>query len=625
MQKNQNRFINQLKPIHLVLLVAFALRIPYVFFTSYTHDELSALYRLDFNNIGELISKGVLIDYHPPLVQVFLYYYCKLFGMAEWVVKLPFALFGLASVWLVYKTGKKFVNEYAGVLTAAVLAVTQLYVYHSNVARPYAPGLLFTLLFLHYFLKFVLDDDKTIKTKVLYVIFAFCAAATHYFAGLTVGVLGMCGIILLKRHQIVPYFVTNAIVVVSFLPLYFIMKSQLTRGGLGGWLGAPEKGWAFKFIRYIFHYDWIFLGFFVAAFALAFLQLFRKRELTRVTLHIVLICSFVIIYATAILYSKYKTPIAQFSILQFALPFLFLSIFSIFHALPKKPLNWFTPLFLIFGLYSLFVTRANNEMMMDYPYKSFAEFCEPIKRDNPGKKILVVTADRPEFVSRYLKGNENFEIFSVYNSERPYDTILIEINKFNPDKIISGNCNFNTYGMLRSYFPYFEKKKQGFLNEFFLYSKTPFSGRIRQIPDGPEFCILKNERVRLDSTNQFCDIADTAFKKLPLYGAFQFTFSCEIRSEETNPFIFVVEFFENGNRTFWYGADVFVRPSESGFNESYCTFDMSQELKKHDLNNLRVKFYLWNSKLVKSEVQHMTLFFHQPNKKLYGLTEDFNR
>ncbi|HYG52763.1 MAG TPA: hypothetical protein VD905_17790, partial [Flavobacteriales bacterium] len=85
MQKNQKNILSQLKPIHLVLLVAVLLRIPYIFFTSYTHDELSALIRLDFNSISELISKGVLIDYHPPLVQVFLFGYTKLFGTAEWV------------------------------------------------------------------------------------------------------------------------------------------------------------------------------------------------------------------------------------------------------------------------------------------------------------------------------------------------------------------------------------------------------------------------------------------------------------------------------------------------------------------------------------------------------------
>ncbi|HYG49356.1 MAG TPA: hypothetical protein VD905_00560, partial [Flavobacteriales bacterium] len=512
---------------------------------------------------------------------------------------------------------------YAGVLTAAVLAVAQLYVYHSNVARPYAPGLLFTLLFLHYFLKLVVDDDKKPKTKILYITFAFCAAATHYFAGLTVGVLGLCGVILLRRHQIIPFFITNAVVVVSFIPLYLIMKNQMGHGGLGGWLGAPEKGWAFKFIHYVFHYDWIFLGFFLVAFLVSFLQLFRKRELTRITLHIVLICSFIIVYATAILYSKYKTPIAQFSILQFGLPFLLLSIFSIFHALPKQPLQWFTPLFLLFGLYSLFVTRLNHEMMMDYPYKAFAEFCEPIKKQYANEKILVVTADRPEFVSRYLKGNKNFRMVSVYNVERPYDTLLAEINAFEPLKIITGNCNFNTFGLLRSYFPYYIQKKQGFLNEFFLFTNKKSAAGVGQVPEAAEYRMVKNETVLFDSTNQFCTIADTNFKRLPLSGSCQFKFECEIRTAETNPLILVMEFGKNGDRLFWYGADVFVRPSANGFNTSYCTFDMSQELRKHNLETMRIKFYLWNAKLVRSEVRHMTLSFHQPNHKLYGLTENF--
>ncbi|HLP12609.1 MAG TPA: glycosyltransferase family 39 protein [Flavobacteriales bacterium] len=624
-QKNKNGIINRFKPIHLVLVVAFLVRIPYVFFTSYTHDELSALVRLDFNSIGELISKGVLIDYHPPLVQIFLFYYTKIFGQAEWVVKMPFALCGLASVWVIYKTGKKYINEYAGVLTAGVLAVTQLYIYHSNVARPYAPALLFTLLFLHCFLKLVVDDDKKIKTKILYVLFACCAGATHYFAGLTVGVLGICGIILLKRHQIVSYFSTNAIIVVLFIPLYFIMQNQLTHGGLGGWLGAPEKGYAFKFILYLFHYDRLFLGFFLAALVLAFIQLFRKRELTRVSLHIVLTCSFVIVYATAILYSKYKTPIMQFSILQFGLPFLLLSVFSIFHALPKKPLNWFTPLFLLFGLYSLFFTRLNHDMMMDYPYKAFAEFCEPIKRDNPDKKILVVTSDRPEFIERYLKGNKNFKIFSIYNIEKPYEMVWNEVQAYNPDKIISGNCDFNTYGLLRSQYRYYERKKEGFLNNFFLFSKTTKNMCYQEIPDAPNVWLHKNERIIMDSANQFCNLADTLFMKLNLYGSYQLKFEAEIKSTDHNPLVLVLEFHENDQRTFWYGGELFTNPSANEFNYTYTSFDMSHELKKHDIENLRIKFYLWNAKSGKVQIQRSTLSFHEPNKKLYGLTEDFNR
>ena len=74
----------------------------------FTHDEFSALFRLDFNSFSELIQKGVKIDGHPAGIHVFLYYWTKAFGSTEWVVKLPFTIFGIISIWLVYLIATKW-------------------------------------------------------------------------------------------------------------------------------------------------------------------------------------------------------------------------------------------------------------------------------------------------------------------------------------------------------------------------------------------------------------------------------------------------------------------------------------------------------------------------------------
>jgi hypothetical protein len=67
----------------------------------FTTDEFSALFRLKFDNFSELIEKGVKIDGHPAGVQVFLYYWTKLFGESEWVVKLPFTILGIFSIYFI--------------------------------------------------------------------------------------------------------------------------------------------------------------------------------------------------------------------------------------------------------------------------------------------------------------------------------------------------------------------------------------------------------------------------------------------------------------------------------------------------------------------------------------------
>jgi hypothetical protein len=68
----------------------------------FAHDEFSALFRTDFSNFSDLINYGVKPDGHPAGIQVFLYYWIFIFGATEWVVKLPFALMGVASIWVMY-------------------------------------------------------------------------------------------------------------------------------------------------------------------------------------------------------------------------------------------------------------------------------------------------------------------------------------------------------------------------------------------------------------------------------------------------------------------------------------------------------------------------------------------
>ena len=95
MMKLSNRTI-----LFLILLVAAALRFYNYFEIPYTHDEFSALFRTQFDSFSELIAKGVKIDGHPAGVHVFLYYWTKIFGYSEWIVKLPFTILSICSVYL---------------------------------------------------------------------------------------------------------------------------------------------------------------------------------------------------------------------------------------------------------------------------------------------------------------------------------------------------------------------------------------------------------------------------------------------------------------------------------------------------------------------------------------------
>src|SRR6187455_1639790 len=83
----------------LVILAAAAfLRFFHLGGFSLSNDELSALVRTEFGSLRELIDQGIRVDAHPAGVQIFLYYWIKIWGISETALRFPFALAGTLSV-----------------------------------------------------------------------------------------------------------------------------------------------------------------------------------------------------------------------------------------------------------------------------------------------------------------------------------------------------------------------------------------------------------------------------------------------------------------------------------------------------------------------------------------------
>lgn len=147
------------------MVVAAVLRLWKLGQVPFMHDEFSALSRTGFTNLHDFIEQGILTDSHPVGVQAFLLFWVKLFGWNEFWVKLPFALMGIASIYLIYWIGRQWFNSKVGLLSAAFFAVSQFTVFYSQLARPYAPGLFFVLLMAFFWYKIVFGIKRP-KTGV---------------------------------------------------------------------------------------------------------------------------------------------------------------------------------------------------------------------------------------------------------------------------------------------------------------------------------------------------------------------------------------------------------------------------------------------------------------------------
>ncbi len=111
---------------------------------SFWFDELFTLElaKLPFLEMLRLASQ----DTNPPLWTIIMWPWAHLLPHAEWIVRLPALALGVAAIPLVGLIGKKLANPAAGLIAAALVAVSPTLIYFSTEARMYALFVFLTLL-----------------------------------------------------------------------------------------------------------------------------------------------------------------------------------------------------------------------------------------------------------------------------------------------------------------------------------------------------------------------------------------------------------------------------------------------------------------------------------------------
>lgn len=319
---------------------------------SLTADEASALLRLQFPAFSEMIEGGTRLDGHPAFTQVFLWFWTKLFGDSEVAVRLPFVLFGTASIWLSGIVAKKWFGRGTALTTAAGLAFLQFPLMYSQLARPYAPGLFFTLLAAWFWTSFVLNRKVRRIDIAGFALAAALAAYSHYFSLLTTALLAFAGIFFATKENRLRYLVACGVAVALFLPHTGITLDQMAIGGIGGpggWLGKPEPSFVWQHLLFAFDGSrGMVLG--VLGVCVLTLVVFFKRP---GKFHLLAFLLWALPLAIGYAYSVMKNPVLQNSVLLFGFPFLLMFLFAWIPELREKKVAVVFPagIALVFALY----------------------------------------------------------------------------------------------------------------------------------------------------------------------------------------------------------------------------------------------------------------------------------
>ncbi|HLG02169.1 MAG TPA: hypothetical protein VI731_01150, partial [Bacteroidia bacterium] len=247
------------------------------------------------------------------------------------------------------RIGGSWFSSGAGLAVAAGLAFLQFPLMYSQLARPYAPGLFFTMGCAWFWSQWIFGDHPRRKDLLYFILFATGAVYSHYFSLLMAGLIGILGLFFLRGKPWKNYLVACFLILLLFLPYTGIFIYQLTAGGVGGpggWLGKPTPAFFGSHLWFIFDASRIILyGSMLLAFA-CLVFFFRRPG----KFHALCLLLWAIPLLTGYFYSIKFNPVLQHSVLLFSFPFLLLFLFSWIPAIEKFRFAPLLPLGYAFAL-----------------------------------------------------------------------------------------------------------------------------------------------------------------------------------------------------------------------------------------------------------------------------------
>jgi hypothetical protein len=594
-------------------------RIPYM------HDELSALSRTNYKSVQDVLDYGVAIyDTHPAGVQLFLYYWTKLFGYGEMIVKLPFILAGLLSIVVAYGLARKWFNSSVGLIVAAFMACLQYMVMYGEIARPYITGMLFCLLTVWFWSAYFFEEGNKKRQLAGYILFSVLCAYNHHFSFLFAGIVGLSGFFFLNRGNWKGYILSGFAIAVLYLPHVNIFLFQLGKGGLGGgtgWLGKPDDNWLLDYFRYVFHFSsWIYA---LVLFLVMLSFLRYSADVTKTNKFRVLSISwFFVLFFIEYYYSRKVSPVIQQSTLIFAFPFLLIFLFSMLREVSARAKTGLTILILGAGSLSLTLERKHFDVFYKQPYEQiYLNSCKYQDLAGGEQNATTVLMFPPAFKELYVK-KYGRDIKNVYFN--PFADYFVPQYKQFKTFVAAQNTNFFIAGNLPEEFLEIIQEKYSLClakKEGFTYSTACFAKHFDE-PSWPHFYWIQKsgspEKLQQEeySAAEYIDLKGLKDKHLKLAICARLFTS----DSSSNPIV-VAELQENDSTIEWMGAEYKLfnnnkyEPNTVYLCRSLTHFD----LKSHP--NRKLKVYVWNRDKKDLQIDFIRTEIVEENKLLYGLFE----
>ena len=627
-----------------IFIVAFALRFYNFTAIPFTHDELSALSRTQFDNFQDLINDGIKFDGHPSGVQLFLFFWVKIVGFNEWLIKLPFALLGVGSVILFYFIGKKWYNETVGLIAAAFLATLQYPVFYSQMARPYASGLFFTLAVFYFWSNLILTPEKKFNRSLVgFIIFATLSAYNHYFSLLFCLIVGIVGLFLIQKKYYWRYILSGVIIFCLFIPHISITFAHLKLKGIGDWLAKPSPAFLLNYFSYLFHHSkWVLV---ITSLTIIFGIIFHSKEKFLARDFLIFLTLFLTPIIVGYLYSHSVDSVLQYSVLLFSFPYLLFLLFGFI----KEQKFLVSSILIFIILITNILTLIYERKYYEYGYQSIYE---KIITDYPVEKedvTLFVVYNIPKiqnfYQNRYQVNQKNIINLCNFSSPSTVDSIISEKSKNYPFLYLGAISSIppNIIPIIQTYYPKIVIKNNYFLGETAIFSKSEserdnsflFSQLINNKGDSDWENINKSHYIRNDSLT----LKSYQIGPEDEWNCYYSFILKDIKAAKNDFIDIIVDFtadplpkaiemvssVQNKDKVIFWSST----PLEQNVNQqvdSCIGYRTYHSIKLTDISsinkNSKVEIYLWNRKKETCNIQNIKLYLRKGNPYLYGIYEN---